>query len=89
MLSSIRSDCTKPKGAEKARVYTVDPGGIPSLERGAPPAHSVCIVSEVEIERASWDPKDGELCLSRTKSEETLMEVRSDSDVQIDRPTWV
>ncbi|XP_046665576.1 uncharacterized protein LOC124357644, partial [Homalodisca vitripennis] len=32
-----------------------------------------------------WDPKDGELCLARTKSGETLMEVRSDSDVQIVR----
>ena len=74
----------------KARVYSVDPGGIPSLlERGAPPAHPVYVVSGVEIERARWDPKDGELCLSRTKSEETLMEVRSDSDVQIDRQTWV
>ena len=40
-------------------------------------------------ERARWDPKDGELCLSRTKPEETLVEVRSDSDVQIDRQTWV
>ena len=73
----------------KARVYTVDPGWIPSLERGAPPAHPVCVVSWVEIERARSDPEDGELCLSRTKSEETLIEVRSDSDVQIDRQTWV
>ena len=73
----------------KARVYSVDPGGIPSLERGAPPAHPVCVVSGVEIERARWDPKDGELCLSRTKSEETLMEVRSDSGVQIDLKTKV
>lgn len=40
-------------------------------------------------ERARWDPKDGELCLVRTKSGETLMEVRSDSDVQIDRRNWV
>jgi len=33
---------------------------------------------------------DGELCPSKTKPEETtLMEVRSDSDVQIDRQTWV
>ena len=44
---------------------------------------------EAEQERTRWDPKDGELCLSRTKSGETLMEVRSDSDVQIDRQTWV
>ncbi|KAE8737571.1 putative salivary gland protein 12 [Frankliniella occidentalis] len=39
-------------------------------------------------ERTRWDPKDGELCLARTKSGETLMEVRSDSDVQIDRRSW-
>ena len=38
-----------------------------------------------EIEHICWDPKDGELCLRRAKSGETLMEARSDSDVQIDR----
>ena len=56
---------------------------------GAPPARLVFFVSEAEQERTRWDPKDGELCLSRTKPEETLVEVRSDSDVQIDRQTWV
>ncbi len=45
--------------------------------------------AEAEQERARWDPKDGELCLSRSKPEETLVEDRSDSDVQIDRQTWV
>ena len=45
--------------------------------------------SVVESERTLWDPKDGELCPNRTKSEETLMEVRSGSDVQIDRLIWV
>ena len=44
---------------------------------------------EAHLERTRWDPKDGELCLVRTKSGETLMEVRSDSDVQIDRRNWV
>jgi hypothetical protein len=39
-------------------------------------------------EQAGWDPKDGELCLGRTKPEETLVEVRRASDVQIDRQTW-
>ncbi len=63
-----------------------DPGP-PGL--GAPPARLVRAVGEAEQERARWDPKDGELCLSRTKPEETLVEVRSDSDVQIDRQTWV
>ena len=47
------------------------------------------LVDEAERERTRWDPKDGELCLSRTKPEETLVEVRSDSDVQIDRQTWI
>ena len=42
-----------------------------------------------ECEHACWDPKDGELCLSRVKPGETLVEARSDSDVQIDRQTWV
>ena len=64
-------------------------GGIPSSAAGAPPARLVRAVGEAEHERARWDPKDGELCLSRTKPEETLVEVRSDSDVQIDRQTWV
>ena len=40
-----------------------------------------------EQERTRWDPKDGELCLRRSKPEETLVEDRSDSDVQIDRQT--
>ena len=56
---------------------------------GAPPARLGRSVGEAERERTRWDPKDGELCLSRTKPEETLVEVRSDSDVQIDRQTWV
>ncbi len=42
-----------------------------------------------ECEHICRDPKDGELCLSRTKPGETLVEVRSDSNVQIDRRTWV
>ena len=42
-----------------------------------------------ECEHTCWDPKDGELCLSRMKPGETLVEVRSDSNVQIDRQTWV
>ena len=66
-------------------------GGIRGgeIRRGAPPARLGRRVGEAEQERARWDPKDGELCPSRTKPEETLVEVRSDSDVQIDRRTWV
>ncbi|CAG8664591.1 12658_t:CDS:2, partial [Acaulospora colombiana] len=31
---------------------------------------------------------NGELCLNRVKPEETLVEARSGSDVQIDRQIW-
>lgn len=41
------------------------------------------------VEPVWWDPKDGELCLNRVKPEETLVEARSGSDVQIDRQIWV
>ena len=55
----------------------------------ARPADRARDVGAVEQERPCWDPKDGELCLERSKPEETLVEDRSDSDVQIDRPIWV
>jgi hypothetical protein len=47
------------------------------------------IKKQLVIERECWDPKDGELCLSRMKPGETLVEVRRRSDVQIDALTWV
>ncbi|WZZ14906.1 hypothetical protein YC2023_107995 [Brassica napus] len=37
-----------------------------------------------ECEHSCRDPKDGELCLSGAKPGETLVEARSDTDVQID-----
>ena len=81
---------TKPKDAMKVKAFRlVGLGRIPSLGRGARLARLGGIVLEAEQEYTRWDPKDGELCLSRTKPEETLVEVRSDSDVQIDRQTWV
>jgi hypothetical protein len=56
----------------------------------APPSdQSSCNNDRLVIERGCWDPKDGELCPSRTKPEETLVEVRRRSDVQIDAQTWV
>ena len=83
-------DSTKSKGAMKVKaLLSVGLGRIPLLGGGARLARLVGIVPEAEQERTRWDPKDGELCLSRTKPEETLVEVRSDSDVQIDRQTWV
>ena len=45
--------------------------------------------SVFECEHICWDPKDGELCLSRAKPGETLVEARRDSDVQIDLQIWV
>ncbi|KAL6744860.1 hypothetical protein V8C86DRAFT_1802993 [Haematococcus lacustris] len=42
-----------------------------------------------ECEHTCWDPKDGELCLSRVKPEETLVEARRCADVQIAFRTWV
>uniref|UniRef100_A0A0D2ZQ71 Uncharacterized protein n=1 Tax=Brassica oleracea var. oleracea TaxID=109376 RepID=A0A0D2ZQ71_BRAOL len=42
-----------------------------------------------ECEHAYRDPKDGELCLSGAKPEETLVEARSDTDVQIVHLPWV
>ena len=42
-----------------------------------------------EQELICLDPKDGELCMSSVKSGETLMEARSDTDVQIVRETCV
>ena len=50
---------------------------------------TVIFCDRFEYEHICWDPKDGELCLSRVKSGETLVEARSGSDVQIDRQTWV
>ena len=42
-----------------------------------------------EYEHICWDPKDGDLCLNRVKPGETLVEARSDTDVQIVRQIWV
>ena len=55
----------------------------------APSAGHRTSVFRSECEHTCWDPKDGELCLNRAKPGETLVEARSDSDVQIDRQIWV
>ncbi len=57
--------------------------------RGEHHRPTVIFCERFECEHARWDPKDGELCLSRAKPEETLVEARSDTDVQIVRQTWV
>ena len=82
---------SKPLGTVKVKGGPVRPRWDPVRSRatGAPSADLLRSVGEVEQERTRWDPKDGELCPSRAKPEETLVEARSDSDVQIDRQTWV
>ena len=42
-----------------------------------------------ELEHACRDLNDGELCLSKAKPMETLMEAQSDTNMQIIRLTWV
>ena len=67
-------------------------GGNPraASPRGAPPAgRTVLRGDRAALEHMCWDPKDGELCLGRTKPDESLVEVRSDTDVQIVRQIWV
>ena len=62
-------------------------GGTPLKRTHHRPIRS--LGDRFEYEHMRCDPKDGELCPSRVKSGETLMEARSGSDVQIDRQTWV
>ena len=56
---------------------------------GLHPCLDLRFIDGSTVEHVCWDPKDGELCLNRVKPEETLVEARSDSDVQIDRQIWV
>lgn len=70
-----------PRGARKLT------GEIPS--RGVHRRPTLIFCEGFECEHTCWDPKDGELCLNRVKPEETLVEARSGSDVQIDRQIWV
>ena len=78
----------KPKGAIKVKAVSDSRGTIP-CKSGRSTVPSRPHVGRAEIECIRWDPKDGELCLSGAKPEETLVEARSDTDVQIVRLTWV
>jgi len=83
MYASIKGgkpDCLKMRNESKERWDFRKKGTI-----GRPGD----IVERFEQEHICWDPKDSELCLSRAKSEETLMEARRDVDVQIALQTWV
>ena len=63
--------------------------------QGANPGSVKLVMSFVDVssgghlERVGKYPKDGDLCVARAKPEETLVEARSDSDVQIDRLSCV
>ncbi len=58
-----------------------------ALKLAVPVCVEIIILTQPEL--ICWDPKDGELCLNRAKPEETLVEARSRSDVQIDGQIWV
>ena len=73
--------CGNPEGTRKLT------GGNPLEGLHRRPTPIFC--EGFELEHACRDPKDGELCLSEAKPEETLVEARSDTDVQIVRLTLV
>lgn len=77
----------RPRGAMKAKVgsASTELGSRGVKSAGAPTTRPLRLAAWAECERTRWDPKDGELCPDRTRPEETLVEVRSGSDVQIDR----
>jgi hypothetical protein len=76
-------------GSNPQREMKVKSSGTRWEEQSAPSTDHDSPEERFECEHTCWDPKDGELCLNRTKPGETLVEVRSDSNVQIDRRIWV
>jgi hypothetical protein len=70
--------------AELSALRVADRGGT-GLLSGSPRTTSRpgFVFERFEPERICQDPKDCELWVTRTKPEETLVEVRSDTDVQI------
>ena len=85
----------EPRGRNESEGASGAGAGSRGQAAGAPPARPAgrraprAAARGAEPERVRKDPKDGELCPSRAKPEETLVEARSGSDVQIDRQTWV
>ena len=64
-------------------------GGLGAARRPACTMTRSTPLVPIEVEHHGCDPKDGELCLTRVKPEETLVEARRHSDVQIDVQSWV
>ena len=75
----------EPVGVKPTRRKQPDRWDGPSLHHR--PTMIFC--ERFEYEYACYDPKDGELCLSRVKPGETLVEARRCADVQIAFRTWV
>ena len=73
---------TKPRGAVKAKSSLSARGTIRKAQSRDFQSTSHCWEY---AEHKCWDPKDGELCLDRTKPGETSVEVRCGVDVQIAR----
>ena len=78
--------CVRVDGLQNLRCARKLMSGRPSWPHRWP---TLIFCEGFELEHACRDPKDGELCLSGAKPEETLVEARSDTDVQIVRLTWV
>ena len=95
MCRSARCHATRLETRTKESIHVCEyAGGKPVCEvkamietRTSMTGHDLW--REVCAEHICWDPKDGELYLSRVNPGETLVEARSDTDVQIVRQTWV
>ena len=77
----------KPERGMKVKGRTFPPKGDRTASRSI--VRLPAMACGFEQEHICWDPKDGELCPSRMKPEETLVEVRRGPDVQIGLQTWV
>lgn len=85
MRESMGLEQAQGRNESKGRPGADRVGIPPPRGLGAPTTRPIRLAGWAECERTRWDPKDGELCPDRTRPEETLVEVRSGSDVQIDR----
>jgi len=77
-----------------ASVWVTNPGRVMKVKRweavkGCTIGRSRDSFDRCEQEHTCWDPKDSELCVLRVKPGESLVEARSDTDVQIVRPKCV
>jgi hypothetical protein len=77
------------QGEIPSRIERAHPQGVPNRDFFFSRKGERERVDGTNPERTRWDPKDGDLCLARSKPGETLVEDRSDYDVQIDRRSWV